>query len=159
MNAFRKLGNRRAMVVGSVLLAAGCAYAEPLRPVEELDPRVLVYEQPVHTGLIQIVRVSPARPVPGDTLQIVSVVLNRGTTAVVVSSRICGLDLQTELELRDPFGRCAAYSQRGALAPDDSVRAQESKIVLSRPGSYTLRLRHLLEPEQWITIPLEVRPR
>lgn len=159
MNVCRKQLRGRAAAGAWMLMLAGCAFAEPLRPGEDVEPGVVVREQPVQPGLVQTVRVSPARPAPGDTLQITSVVRNRGTGAVEVVSRVCGLDLETDLALGDPFGRCLAYSQQRPLAPGDSVREQESKTVLSRPGSYTLRLRHLLQPEQWISVPLAVRAR
>ena len=108
-------------------------------------------------GLEQSVRLSPAQPAPGDTLDIASIVVNRTAEPVEVASRICGLDLETALKLTDPFIRCAGYSMQGAVPPGDSVQGFDRRVVGGGPGSYTLRVRHLLNPDVWVEVPVTVR--
>jgi hypothetical protein len=108
-------------------------------------------------GLEQSVRLSPAEPAPGDTLDIASIVVNRSADPVGVVSRICGLDLETPLQLANPFVRCGGYSMQGALPPGDSVQGFDRRVVGSEPGSYRLRVRHLLNPDVWVEVPITVR--
>jgi len=116
-------------------------------------PKVVVTPQ----GLEQTVRLSPAEPAPGDTLDIVSVVVNGTAEPVDVSSRICGLDLESSLKLTNAFLSCAGYSMQGALAPRDSLLGFARRVVAGEPGEYTLRVRHLLDPEVWVEVPVIVR--
>lgn len=108
-------------------------------------------------GLRQTVRIAPAQPATGDTLQVASVVVNGGSAAVAVESRICSLDFQGDLRLEDPFVRCQGYSMSGPLAAGDSLQLGDRRIVAAAPGTYTLRVRHLLDPEVWVETRLVVR--
>ncbi|MBA3583400.1 MAG: hypothetical protein H0W36_02525, partial [Gemmatimonadetes bacterium] len=49
--------------------------------------------------LIHELRITPAEPATGDTLEIVSTVINRGAAPAEIGSVICGLDLVTILTL------------------------------------------------------------
>lgn len=55
--------------------------------------------------------------------------------------------------------RCGGFSTQGALAPGDSVRRWEGGVLVSGPGTYSVRLRHLLLPERWVTFQVTVRGR
>lgn len=116
-------------------------------------PRVVVTPQ----GLEQTVRLSPAEPATGDTLVITSTVVNGTGAAVDVTSRICGIDVETALKLAGPNMACAGYSMHGELAPGDSLLGSALGTVASGPGTYVLRVRHLLNPDVWVEIPITVR--
>ena len=139
---------RTTLVVLSVATIACSTQSAPLT-----GPRVVITPQ----GLEQTVRLSPAVPVPGDTLKIESIVVN-GTGAVVeVTSCICGMDVETSLQLSHPNIACAGYSMQGALAPGDSLLGFAGGVVASGPGTYTMRVRHLLNPDVWVDVPVAVR--
>jgi hypothetical protein len=147
---------RRMILVGLVggLFVAGCG--EPTATAPELDAGVV--RLTTQSRLVQEVRIEPAEPRVGDTVVIRSTVTNRGAARVETESRICGLDIQTELAYADPFARCAGYSQTVELGVGRSVMASDQFVVTGAPGSYPLRVRHLLSPEQWVSIQLRVRP-
>ncbi len=123
------------------------------QPASLTGPRVVITPQ----GLEQTVRLSPAEPKTGDTLDITSIVVNGTAAAVDVVSRICGMDLETALKLTRPGLACAGYSMQGALAPGDSLLGFAGGVVASAPGQYTLRVRHLLDPDVWVEVSITVR--
>ena len=122
-------------------------------PAALTGPRVVITPQ----GLEQVIRLSPAEPAPGDTLDITSVVVNGTSAAVELQSRICGLDLETSLKLTNAFVSCAGYSMRGELAAGDSLQGFARRVVDGPAGNYALRVRHLLNPDVWVEVPLTVR--
>lgn len=74
-----------------------------------------------------------------------------------MTSRICGLDLQTELRQPEGLFRCGAHSREGTLAPGDSIVEAESLLVAPRRGTYDVRLRHLLQPDRWVAFSIDIR--
>ncbi|HUH12471.1 MAG TPA: hypothetical protein VMK65_05155 [Longimicrobiales bacterium] len=131
------------------LLAAACG-GDPAGPDASMERVQLTPAE----GLEQIVTVAATEITRGDTLEVRSVVRALGS-AGPLEARICGLDLRG-LELDDPFGRCAGYSMRAELAPGDSLVQVDRAVVASGVGSYTLRVRHLVEPDTWVEVPLRV---
>ena len=111
----------------------------------------------VARNLVQIVRLSPEKPVRNQVLTIESVIINDGGRLVDFTSRICGLDTQGDLALTGSLLMCAAYSMSAHLAPGDSIQGFDARVVTSPPGRYMLRVRHLLDPERWVEVPVEVR--
>jgi hypothetical protein len=107
--------------------------------------------------LQQVIRLRPATPAPDEILTIESVVINRGTQPAELTSRICGLDTKGDLALTGSLMMCAGYSMQGTLPPGDSLTGFDARVVASAPGHYTLRVRHLLDPERWVVIPVDVR--
>ena len=107
--------------------------------------------------LQQVIRLTPASPAPNEVLTIESVVINRGAQPVVFTSRICGLDTKGDLELTISLFMCAGYSMHGTLLPGDSLAGFDARVVASTPGQYTLHVRHLLDPERWVEVPVDVR--
>jgi hypothetical protein len=109
--------------------------------------------------LVQTVAITPASPAPGDLIQVRSVVVNRGSGAVMLESRICGLDFGGTLGVEWPAGivKCAGYSMRGELAPGDSVVGHDIMEVRSPQGHYRLRVRQAVAPDAWVELPVEVR--
>ena len=156
----RSSRNHRLSALILTLIAAiaigACAAGHPLEPYfdAELGQYVVRYEAP--NALVQTLRLSHAELTAGDTLVVVSTVVNHGDEAADVTARICGLDLRTELDLREFSGRCMAYSAQRHLAPGDSVWASDGGIVASRPGRYTLRVRHVLDPQSWVEVRIRV---
>lgn len=146
-------------LTGAAILAAvliGCT-VDPTDP--GLQPERGVVQEPAGSGLIQTVRVTPATTVRGDTITVYSVVHKRTGTAVEVHSRICDLDLGGDLAVEDPFGRCAGYSMQNTLSPGDSVVAATQRVVESGPGTFTLRVRHLITPDVWVPVRIDVSTR
>jgi len=138
----------------TIVLLSFAAIACSSTPSASLTgPKVVVTPQ----GLEQTVRLSPAEPAPGDTLNIESIVVNGTAAPVDVVSRICGMDLETTLKLTYANLACAGYSMQGALAPGDSLLGFAGGVVASAPGQYTLRVRHLLDPDVWVDVPVTVR--
>ena len=120
----------------------------------EVIPQAWVLEDRSGDG-VQTLELSHVCPAPGDTLRITSVVVNHGR-ARSIEARICGLDLATDLELRDPFGRCHGHSMKGTLTAGDTLHSSEMGVAESGPGVYRVRIRHLLDPERWIRANIEV---
>jgi hypothetical protein len=140
---------RSTLVLLSLATVACGTQAAPLT-----GPRVVVTPQ----GLEQTVRLSPAEPKTGDTLDIRSIVVNGTAAPVDVVSRICGIDLETTLNLTSTSNvACGGYSVQGPLAPGDSLLGFAGGVVASGPGQYTLRVRHLLDPDVWVDVPVTVR--
>ena len=138
-----------------LVVAALAACTGPLEPAQQAPgvvERIVVAEG----GLAQRVTVTPAAPAPGDTIVIRSRVTNFGLSAVIVTSTICGVHTQGTLELWDCFIRCAGYSTRGDLAAGDSLVDSRRMVVTSQPGRYTLEVRHLLDPDVWLSLPIDV---
>jgi len=138
----------RAMQAIAAAIAVGC---------QARQPAANEAAQLIAPNLVQVVRLTPEHPAQNQEMVIESVIINRGTVPVDLISRVCGLDAKGDLELTGSLLMCAAYSMHGHLAPGDSVRGFDARVVASRPGRYTLRVRHLLEPERWVEIPVEVR--
>lgn len=137
----------------ALVILAGCGETL-LEPHYDEELQAYVVQDRIG-DLVQTIEFSRARPVTGDTLRIESVVVNRGE-ARDVEARICGLDLDTDLELSDPFARCGGYSTSGQLASGDSLRSSEAGVIESAAGVYRVRIRHLLDPERWVAVEIEV---
>lgn len=109
-------------------------------------------------SLEQTVAITPRQPIPGDRVWISSIVINRGGDPKQVESRICGLDLEADVDLQWTSAvACAGYSTQGDLPPGDSLLGGDRRIVGSPPGEYSLRVRHLLDPEVWVEVAVRVR--
>lgn len=145
------------LALGAAVMLGGCSEV-PVEPNADAQQQTLTLRYDAPGSLVQTIRLSTAEPTPGDTLWIESTVVNEGGQPVSVESRICGLDLRTELRFA-PQVRCGGYSMQGQLAPGDSVRSTEGGVLTSGPGTYSVRLRHLLQPEKWVTFQVTVRQR
>ena len=121
-------------------------------PAAITAPKVVITPQ----GLEQTVQLTPATPSPGDNLSITSIVVNGTGAAVDVTSRICGMDLETTLKLNVTGLACAGYSMHGALAAGDTLFGFAGGVVVSGAGTYTVRVRHLLNPDVWVEVPVTV---
>jgi hypothetical protein len=122
----------------------------------DADAQPLTQRHDGAAGLVQTISISDTHPAQGETLRIESILTNEGASPQAVTSRICGLDLDTALRF-EPDVRCAGYSIGGTLAPGASRVEVEEAVIASRPGTYSVRLRHLLDPEQWVSFQITVR--
>jgi hypothetical protein len=142
----------------AAVLAVLAALSACRRTVHELDADA----QPVTqrhdgaAGLVQTIHIADTEPATGETLRIESIITNEGAAPMAVTSRICGLDLETGLRFEHGV-RCAGHSMGGTLAPGASRVTVDEAVVTSRPGTYSVRLRHLLDPEQWVSFQITVR--
>jgi hypothetical protein len=144
-------------MLGPALLAlvAGCSGGTPTANLSSESD----VTRAVMPGLEQRVTLTPSELVSGENVQIQSVITNRGSQVVQLESRICGLDLAGDLELSFPpgFGVCDGYSMHGTIAPGESRSSSELRRVDSKPGTYTLRVRHAVQPELWVEMRVVVR--
>ena len=91
---------------------------------------------------------------PGfHTLLVRSNVTNAGTAPVTVTARTC-LFFESDLQITaradrfEPFITCSAVAQTTELAPGASLAPMEVRYrIRSGPGEYTVRVRHVLDPE------------
>ena len=143
------------LVPALLALVAGCSTGAPTASLSSESD----VTRAVLPGLEQRVTLTPSQPVTSQNVQIQSVITNRGSQAVELQSRICGLDLGGDLELTFPpdFGVCAGHSMHGTIAPGESRGGSELQRVASKPGTYTLRVRHALQPELWVEMRVVVR--
>ena len=138
-----------------LLTAAICACDGPVE-VEEIEPgfvRVSIGD------LEQIVQVIPRSPRVGETIGIGSLVINRGHDQVRLTVTDCAYHLDGTLELQECLCPvCGSSSYTTDLAAGDSIVGHTDWRfrVSSEPGTYTLRVRHLLDPDVWVTVPVVV---
>jgi hypothetical protein len=144
---------RRTIVAGLVASTAGCTEVVTAAGGGDVTRRI-------GPNLEQRVTLTPAEPQVGENVTIQSVITNRGTQAVPLSSRICGLDLGGDVQLTHPpgIGFCAGHSTSGSLEPGASRESADIRRVSSLPGTHTLRVRHALQPELWVELSVVVRP-
>lgn len=146
----------RALVsLAAIVTASACSGAS--NPEDRLavgDARVQL-----PGGLSQRVTLVPAVLVDGRDVEIRSVIVNNGAAAVALTTRICGLDYEGSLELSQPpeVLKCAAHGMTASLAPGDSVVGADIMRVGSTSGTYELKVRHVIDPSQWVSLQVVVR--
>jgi hypothetical protein len=145
---------RRTLVPSLLASVASCADATTAIPSGSGVTRDNL------SGLEHRVTLTPSEPNAGGDVQIHSVITNRGTESVALSSRICGLNYGGTLRLAYPNGSatCGGYSMGGSIAPGESRTNTDLNRVASARGIYTLRVRHALQPELWVEMRVVVRP-
>jgi hypothetical protein len=149
---------RRTFAATVLALAAMLGACRGLVGASDVPSQPLIQRYDASAGLVQTLRIADTQPAHGETLRIESVITNEGAAPTAVTSRTCGLDLQTTLRL-DHGVRCAGYSEGGVLAPGGTRMVVEEAVITSRPGTYSVRLRHLLDPEQWVSFQITVHER
>lgn len=148
---------RRLAVGSAAALAAAACDNGAADAITAPTPTTVTLERAAE-GLQQRVTVTPTRPANGDTVAIRSVLYNRGAAPVRVEHVVCGLDYDRATILQNPFIMCAAYSVTSTLAPGDSIVQQDRRVVAARPGTYTLRVRHVAPPSGlYVDVPIAVR--
>ena len=145
-------------LVGLVAGTAACSSATTIDGITAPSLSTTPVERTAD-GLQQRVVITPARPATGDTIDVRSVLVNRGTAPVRVEHVVCGLDFETgrDAVLANPFIHCAAYSVTSTLAPGDSVVQHDRRVIAAPAGSYTIRVRHVVPPHAlYVDVPLTV---
>lgn len=146
----------RLLTALSIVSIAACSGVSSAPPQQFAEGSIRV-EFP--GGLVQRVRLIPAVLVDGRDVEVHSVLLNDGSAAIELSARICGLDYAGTLDLSHPpeVLKCAGHSGTATLAPGDSVVGSDLMRISSPAGTYELRVRHALAPEQWASLQVVVR--
>ncbi len=148
---------RRVLVAIATVAAAACEPGGPVIPSPNA-PGEIRQSVPGHPNLVQIVRVAPAEPGSGDTIDVTTVLRNVGSaTSQALEVSICGPGLKGTLALANPFVSCAGHSMQVSLAPGDSTTDATRRIVQSGPGTYVLEVNQLRQPETWLTVTVHVR--
>lgn len=135
------------------LMVVGCSH--PLEPTFDPNTGTYAAEFSGDGNLIQRIVLSSANPAKGSIIAVRSTIFNAGVKRDL-TTRICGLDLGG-LDLADTDMHCAGFSQRISLATNDTVSQTDRRTVNAAPGDYTLKIRHLLEPERWVELKLHVK--
>jgi hypothetical protein len=149
----------------TALLLSACADPGPSAPLDEAPPApaVTVIDYSA-SGLEQEVRVEPGSVRVGDTITVRSTIRNTASTGRQLESRICGLDVTSSLTLQVPGFRCGGWSVFHTVAGGASFTLEDQRVVIAAGGSgtsgnmRTLRIRHLLHPERWVEVQVELRP-
>lgn len=152
--SFRRASGLVALAVFSLAACEGGGVVEPEFDAERGQFRL---QSPRRPQLLQIVRLTPLSPAPGDTLRIDAMLVNLGRSSITVWTRACGLSTRGTLGLDHSFIVCAAYSGLHTLAPGDTVKGFDRFEVESGAGTYSLEVMHLVEPELWVPLPVTVR--
>jgi hypothetical protein len=156
---------RSGMTIAAVTLLTasacggnGTAPSQSEDPVPNLDLGVARAWQARPT-IVQTLRLLNPGLRTGDTLKLESVLKNVSNQPVSIEHVVCELDLEGDLRTEAPFILCVAYSVRGTLAPGEQTVGTLQRRIVSEPGRYTIRIRHLLDPAVWVPAELTVRAR
>ncbi len=159
----RSIARRRMLAPLALLIAAACSNSSNPKapelaagdPVPSLDEGIARQWQ-ARPAIVQSVRLMNPGLRSGDTLRIESTLRNVSDKPVDISHVVCELDLEG-IETMSPLMLCFAYSITGTLAPGEEVSSRLERIVTSPAGKYTIRVRHLLNPDVWVPAELTVR--
>ena len=160
----RHAARRRMLAPLALLFAVACTGKNPKAPVQTEDPvpsldAGLARKWQARPALVQSLRLLNPGLRQGDTLKLESTIRNVSAQSVDVSHVVCELDLEGELRTMAPFIMCFAYSIDGRLAPGEQVTGRLQRVVTSPAGKYTIRVRHLLDPDVWVPAELTILPR
>ncbi len=167
-NVWTRAASRVARAGGAiaaviVLSASACGGngstpAQAEDPVPDLDRGTGLAWQARPT-IVQTLRLLNPGLRVGDTLKLESTLKNVGNAPVSIEHVVCELDLEGDLKTYSPLILCAAYSVRSTLAPGQEVSSRLERVINSEAGRYTIRVRHLLDPDVWVPAELTVHPR
>jgi hypothetical protein len=156
----------RTLLSLALIVAAGCAGTSPLDTTDQsASAREARAAGPsgLEQRLTVVVDPQDFREPGFHTLAVTSDVFNTGPAPVPITARVClflesDVQLTAEADRFEPFITCGAVQQTTELAPGASLGAMELRYrLLSGPGEYTVRVRHVLAPEfhaeAWFRIP------
>jgi len=152
---------RRARPIASLVtlatfatIATACSTGSPAGPADaglvgNLDGRAVGLEQ----RLVTKVEAAPAGSPYTALLTATSTIVNTGSAPVRVTARTClfqesDVETTAKMDRFEPLVSCSAVSMTLILAPGQSTGPMNVQFgVRSGPGTYTLELRHALDPE------------
>jgi len=142
---------RSASLVALAALAAGCSNRNPSDPGDARLGRAVG-----PSGLEQRIATTVEAAPPGSPytalLTATSTLANTGSASAHLTSRAClfldgDVETTAQLDRFEPTISCAAVSAEGDLAPGQSTELAVQFGVRSGPGTYSLKLRHSLDPD------------
>jgi hypothetical protein len=147
---------RSTSVIALAALAAGCSSGNPYGPGDARLGDSQNGRAIGPSGLEQRIVTKVDAPPPGSPytalLTATSTLVNTGSASAHLTSRVClflEADVETtaQLDRFEPLISCAALSAEGDLAPGRSTDLAVQFGVRSSPGTYSLKLRHSLNPD------------
>ena len=155
---------RRARAIASLVtlatfatIATACSTGSPAGPADaslvgNLDGRA-VGPSGLEQRLVTKVEAAPAGSPYTALLTATSTIVNTGSAPVRVTARTClfqesDVGTTAKMDRFEPLVSCSAVSMALTLAPGQSTGPMHVQFgVRSGPGTYTLELRHALDPE------------
>ena len=137
--------------VALAAIAAGCSNGNPSGPGDARLGRAVG-----PSGLEQRIATTVEAPPPGSPytalLTATSTLVNTGSASAHLTSRVClflegDVETTARLDRFEPLISCAAVSAEGDLAPGQSTELAVQFGVRSGSGTYSLKLRHSLNPD------------
>jgi len=141
---------RSTSFVALAALAAACSNGNPSGPDDAALGRAVG-----PSGLEQRIATTVEAAPPGSPytalLTATSTLVNTGSVSAHLTSRVClflesDVETTAQLDRFEPLISCAAVSAEGDLAPGQSAELAVQFGVRSGPGTYSLKLRHSLNP-------------
>ena len=147
------LARSAAAFLAVLAFGVACDTASVVAPADRVEGTA---ESAFGSGLRQTVTVRPAVLLDGNDIEIRSVIVNVTSRVITITLAICSLDVGGTLLLTEipTIAHCAAYSGQSTLFPGDSVVMSDLQRFTVSRGAYVLRVRHALQPEHWISVPV-----
>jgi len=145
---------RSTTFIGLAALVVGCSSGQAFGPGDgrlDRDGRA-VGPSGLEQRIVTRVEAPPAGSPYAALLTATSTLVNTGSASAHLTSRVClflEADVETtaHLDRFEPLISCAAVSAEGDLAPGQSTELAVQFGVRSGPGTYSLKLRHSLNPD------------
>jgi hypothetical protein len=153
-----------ATVIVLVGTAVACSPSQPIDSRRDPNSEPLTTTQtervPVTGGgeVEQLVTLMPPQPHRGEPVQIRSVVRNVGGVTTRINTSMCLTFVGGTLSVDEPPMACAAVTLPADLAPGDSVFIQREVHINSQPGTYELKVQHLVDPLRFVSLDVTVLP-
>ncbi len=142
--------------VALVTLAGGCSNGSPFGPGDARLGDSQNGRAVGPSGLEQRIATAVEAAPPGSPytalLTATSTLVNTGSASAHLTSRVClflegDVETTAQLDRFEPLISCAAVSAEGDLAAGQSTELAVQFGVRSGPGTYSLKLRHSLNPD------------
>ena len=147
---------RSVPFIALAALAAACSNGNPYGPRDARLGDSQNGRAVGPSGLEQRIATTIEAAPPGSPytalLTATSTVLNTGSASAHLTSRVClflesDVETTAQLDRFEPTISCGAVSAEGDLAPGRSMELVVQFGVRSGPGTYSLELRHSLDPD------------
>jgi hypothetical protein len=137
--------------VALAAIAAGCSNGNPSSPGDARLGRA-VGPSGLEQRIATTVEAPPSSSPYTALLTATSTLVNTGSASAHLTSRVClfleeDVETTARLDRFEPLISCAAVSAEGDLAPGQSTELTVQFGVRSGSGTYSLKLRHSLNPD------------